>query len=176
MGLFGKTGRFRDVAVGRNSHVSRHCEIGAHSYIGRNCSITRAQIGRYVSIADNVSIGSGEHDITRISTSSLFYEDPISVLTRGACVVGSDVWIGVDAIVRRGVQIGFGAVIGANSFVNRDVAPFAIVGGSPARVLGERFHPELRAAILESKWWELEPDAARKVISRLQAEHQARDA
>jgi len=113
MKLRWKNPRFaRGVVVGPYSHVSRDSRIGAHSYLGRNCVVSKAVIGRYVSIADNVSIGNGEHDITRISTSSLFYDDPYAELTRGKCEIGSDVWIGVDAIIRRGVHVGLGAVIG----------------------------------------------------------------
>ena len=74
----------------------------------------------YVSIANNVTIGAGEHDLNKISTSSLFYDNAYDVLTEKDCIIGNDVWIGVDSIIRRGVTIGNGAIIGANSFVNQD--------------------------------------------------------
>jgi hypothetical protein len=70
-------------------------------------------------------------------------------------VIQDDVWIGASCIIRRGVTIGTGAVIGANSFVNQDVPPFAIMAGSPARNIGARFDDQTAAKILASKWWEL---------------------
>ncbi len=157
------------VEVGPNSTVSRDSWIGAYSYVGRNCVIGKTTVGRYVSIADNVSIGNGEHDITRISTSSMFYQNPYEELTKGDCVIESDVWIGVDAIVRRGVTLGFGCVIGANSFVNRDVPAFAIAAGSPARIIGYRFDEAVRQEILDSKWWEMIPTEAAATIAKLKS-------
>ena len=117
---FGPRARYADVKIGRYSKVSKDTVVGPHSYIGRNCFVTKADIGRYVSIGNFVSIGNGEHDLHRVSTSSMFYDDGYDVLTRGECVIENDVWIGVDAIIRRGVRIGHGAAIGANSFVNKD--------------------------------------------------------
>jgi len=156
------------VEIGPNTKVSRDSRIGAYSYIGRNCVVGKTEIGRYVSIADNVSIGNGEHDVTRISTSSMFYVDPYKELTQGDCTIESDVWIGVDAIVRRNVHIGFGAVIGANSFVNRDIPAFAIAVGSPAKVLRYRFPEDKRKRILDSKWWQNDPQTASRIIRRLE--------
>lgn len=166
--------RYPNVQVMMNSHVSLDTEIGEYSYIGFNCSITRARLGRYVSVANNVSIGNGEHDYRRISTSSIFYENAYEELTALECGIGNDVWIGVDSIVRRGVKIGNGAVVGANSFVNKDVPPFAIVVGSPARIVKYRFPPEVIAKIEASHWWDFEPDEARRIISTL--EESSRDA
>ena len=158
------------VNIGRYSKISKDSEIGSFSYIGRNCSVSKARIGRYVSVANNVSIGNGEHNLKRISTNSIFYEDAYSELTKGECIIGDDVWIAVDAIIRRGVTIGFGAVVGANTFVNSDVPAFAIVVGSPNRIVGYRFTKEQQAKILSSRWWENEPIAAKKMIETLESE------
>jgi acetyltransferase-like isoleucine patch superfamily enzyme len=159
-----------DVNIGKYSRVSKDTQIGNHSYIGRHCSISKATIGRYVSIANNVSIGNGEHNLNRVSTSSMFYDDPYRELTAGDCIIESDVWIAVDAIIRRGVTVGFGAVVGANSFVNADVPAFAIVVGSPARIVGYRFDEKQRQNILESRWWTQEPEAAKSIIAKLESE------
>lgn len=157
------------VEIGRNTKASRDSHIGPYSYIDSNCVVSKARIGAYVSIADNISIGSGENDISRVSTSSIFfYEDRYTQLTSGNSSVDSDVWNGADAIVRRGVSIGFGAVIGANSFVNKDVPPFGIVAGSPARLLGYRFSEEAQNAILASEWWAHVPNLAKQIISDLE--------
>ena len=133
--------------------VSRDTEIGNYVYIWHQTAITRTQIGNYCSIASNVSIGMGEHDMTEISTNSIFYKNQYDTLTKDLCIIGHDVWIGVDAIVRRWVTIGNGAVIGANSFVNRDVPAYAIVVGSPAKIIRSRFTEDQIELIEESKWW-----------------------
>lgn len=160
--------QFPDVSIGRYSKVSKDTSIGAHSYLGRNCFVTKSQIGRYVSIGNNVSIGNGEHDLKRISTSSMFYEDSYGELTKGECTIESDVWIGVDSIIRRNVHLGVGAAIGANSFVNSDIPAFAIAVGSPARVVGYRFPPEIQKQILDSNWWLKEPEQAGQLIKSLE--------
>lgn len=171
MKLFRTRRRYPQVKISRLCRISKDTQIGAHSYLGQNCSVTKAQIGRYVSIGDHVSIGNGEHALTRVSTSSMFYEDGYAVLTRGDCVIDHDAWIGVDAIVRRGVHMGHGAVLGANSFANKDIPPFAIAVGSPARIVGYRFEPPVQEAILASEWWLAEPEEARRIIDRLEKEH-----
>ncbi|WP_282571523.1 CatB-related O-acetyltransferase [Neorhizobium turbinariae] len=151
-----------------SSRISSDSTIGRYCYIGERCDVTRSSIGNYVSIANNVSIGQGEHDIDRISTSSLFYRDAKAVLTKGSCDIAHDVWIGVDSIIRRGVNIGIGAVVGANSFVNRDVPAFAIVAGSPARIVGFRFNEAQRQLILASEWWDRDLEDAREKFAELE--------
>ncbi len=150
-----------------SSRVSKDSIIGKYCYVGERCDITKAEIGNYVSIANNVSIGPGEHSLTKISTNSLFYEAPYLNLTHGHCKIQSDAWIGVDSIIRRGVIVGIGAVVGANSFVNSDVPDFAIVAGSPARVIGYRFNEACQQMILESKWWNMDLDEAKKTMTAL---------
>ncbi len=159
----------KGVKISSSAVVTRDSEIGAYSFIGHGAAITRATLGRYVSIANNVSIGMGEHELDRVSTSSVFYACTYDELTKAPCVIGPDVWIGVDAIVRRGVTIGLGAVIGANSFVNRDVPDFAIAVGSPARVIGHRFTPAQQDVIRASRWWEHERAEAEALIAQLEA-------
>jgi acetyltransferase-like isoleucine patch superfamily enzyme len=150
-----------------SSFVSRDSFIGNYTYIGAGCYITKSHIGRYSSIANYVSIGPGEHDYNEISTSSLFYSDAYEQLTKDMCVVGHDVWIGVSSIVRRGITIGNGAVIGANSFVNQDIPDFAIAAGSPAKVIKYRFTPEEIEKINYSRWWDFDIEEASKIIKTL---------
>jgi acetyltransferase-like isoleucine patch superfamily enzyme len=158
----------RSTSIMRGSFITDDCRIGGHCYIGFNCFITRTKLGRYVSIANNVSIGPGEHPVDLLSTSSIFYDLAYDQLAHLDCVIENDVWIGEGCIIRRGVTIGNGAIIGANSFVNQDVEPFSVVAGSPARVIKYRFDDVTITKIMESKWWELEPDEARKVLAQLQ--------
>ena len=156
------------VSVGEGSAVDRNCRIGAHTYIGCYCTLTRVTVGRYCSIANGVSIGPGEHPLDRVSTSAVFYTDAYELLTRAPCAIGNDVWIGSETIIRRGVTVGDGAVIGANSFVTRDVPPYAVVAGTPARLMRLRFSEADVTLLLQSRWWDLEPDEARAALSELQ--------
>ena len=156
-----------NIQLMEGSIISPDSIIGANTYVGFNCHISRARIGRYVSIADNVLVGPGEHQLDRLSTSSLFYQSPYDELTKEACVVQDDVWIGAASIIRRGITIGTGAVIGANSFVNKDVSPFAIMVGSPARCIGYRFKEQTVAKILASRWWALPLEDARNLLEQL---------
>jgi virginiamycin A acetyltransferase len=157
-----------DAVIMYGSNVSTDSVIGDYTYIGFNCFVTKAEIGRYCSIANNISIGLGEHDLNQISTSSYFYDNAYQKLTEKKCTIGNDVWIGVDSIIRRGVTIGNGAVIGANSFVNQDVPDFAIVAGNPAKIIKYRFNTEQIEKINKSKWWQLNLIEAKKVISEIQ--------
>lgn len=152
--------------------ITKEVYIGSYVYIGYSCAIGPCTIGNYCSIANFVSIGQGEHDITKISTSGRFVENAWTDLLGGECVIGHDVWIGTGAIIRRGVRIGNGAVIGANSFVNSDVPDYGIAVGSPARVIKKRFDEQCTNMISESKWWNETPENAKiihnKIINDLQ--------
>lgn len=154
------------IAMG-NSNISHDSLIGDYTYIGFNCFITKATIGRYCSIANNVSIGMGEHKIKRVSTSSLFYKKPYETLTDKNCIIGNDVWLGQNVVIRRGVKIGDGAVIGANSFVNKNVEQFTVVAGSPAKYIVKRFDEKKIKAIIETEWWNREIGEAKKIINTL---------
>lgn len=158
----------RNIQIQAGSRVDSQSQIGGNTYIGLNSYVTRSKIGRYVSIANNVSIGQGEHDLHRISTSSIFYQNPWEALTGKACEIEGDVWIGVDAVILRGVKIGFGAVVGANSVVTSDVPSFAIVVGAPARVIKFRFSPDKIQSIIDSEWWQSEPKEAAIIQSHLE--------
>jgi acetyltransferase-like isoleucine patch superfamily enzyme len=121
----------------------------------------RLTIGRFCSIAPGVTILlGGEHHAEWVTT----YPFPLVCSeakipsgyphTKGDVAIGSDVWIGRDALILSGVTIGHGAVIGARSVVTRDVEPYAIYGGNPARLVRHRFPPETVAALLRIAWWD----------------------
>lgn len=136
--------------------------MGRYSFCGYDCEISSADIGDFCLIANYVAIGGGQHPIDWVGTSPVFYEGRDSVTKKFSAfprpapkrvVVGSDVWIGYRAVIMQGITIGHGAVIGAGAVVTRDVEPYSIVAGQPARHLRFRFDDELRAALLASQWW-----------------------
>ncbi len=157
------------IGIMRGSIVESDNVIGDYTYIGYNCVLTRSIVGRYCSIGNNVSIGLGEHKLKRISTSTLFYKTPYETITEKECRIGNDVWIGSNAVIRRGISIGDGAVIGANSFVNADVEPYAVVAGSPARFIRKRLDDESIGLIIASQWWMKDLETAKKILAELSA-------
>ena len=117
------------------------------------------RIGSFCSIARGVKLQEYSHDVSAPTTYLIranVFDRPKAVeqVSDGPIEIGSDVWIGADSIVLSGVRIGHGAVVAANSVVNRDVAPYAIVGGSPARVLRMRFEADTVRHLLGLEWWD----------------------
>lgn len=134
-----------------------------HSFCGYDCAIQSCDIGSFTSIANGVVIGGGRHPMEWVGMSPVFYEGRDSVQTKFSehvrepvqrTSIGHDVWIGERALVRQGVSIGNGAVVGMGSVVTRDVADYSIVGGNPAREIRRRFDDEVIARLQELRWWE----------------------
>jgi|ERR1700722_4395912 len=117
-------------------------------YIGRYCGISETAV---------MMLGS-EHPLDAVTTFNFYWGmgagDPGRGLTHGPIRIGSDVWIGWDALVMSGVTIGVGAVVAARAVVTKDVAPFEVVGGTPARHIAWRFDEEIREELLRIAWWE----------------------
>ena len=138
----------------------------------------RLVIGKFCSIACGAKFlfNSANHTLRSLSTyifPVLFEEWGLDVEripeawdNRGDIVIGNDVWIGYEAVILSGVTIGHGAVIAARSVVTRDVPPYAIVGGAPARLIRRRFEPETIDALLELRWWDWPPE---KLANHLRA-------
>jgi virginiamycin A acetyltransferase len=157
----------RHISVGFGTSIDSFSRVGSFSYIGNYCQITKSTVGRYVSIGSRVSIGLGEHTWQRVSTSSAFYDNAWEVLTEGDCQIGSDSWIGVNVVVRRGTRVGVGAVVGASAVVTHDVPDYAIVAGVPARLLRYRFPEAARLRLKDSRWWEQDVEEARELLKAL---------
>ena len=141
-----------------------HSSLGDYSYVGKHSSLVYAEVGKYCSIASGTMIGMGTHTLNKLSTSSIFTEthngtgqkwvSKTTVEPFRKVKVGNDVWIGTRAMVMGGVTIGDGAVVGAGAVVTKDVPPFAIVGGVPARIIRYRFPEEVINEVLKHGWWD----------------------
>lgn len=138
-------------------------QLGDYTYIAKNSSISNCSIGKFCSIGPNFCCGLGLHPTNGISTAPMFYstakqngttlckENKIEESLH--TTIGNDVFIGVNVTILDGVTISDGAVIGAGAVVTKDIPPYAIAVGVPAKVVKYRFDDETIKAMLEKQWW-----------------------
>ncbi len=146
------------------------CKIGVGSYIRDQCVFVKTHIGNYSSIAPRVRLVCGEHPVKKnVSLHPAFYSskkiaalnfdhiinfDEYRKTNDGYyCNIGNDVWIGSDVLIMGGVTIGDGAVVAAGSVVTKDVKPYSVVGGVPAKLIRKRFDENQIEFLLSFKWW-----------------------
>ena len=139
----------KNVKLDKNSKVLGGCTllnvtVGRYSYIGMDTSVVNTNIGSFCSIAGNCMIGGGEHPIHFVSTSPVFHQGTNCLKTNFAANefepfrrtdIGNDVWIGARCLIKGGVSIGTGAVIGMGSVVTHDIPPYEIWAGNPAHFI-----------------------------------------
>lgn len=159
--------------VGSASNCIR-VQMGRYSYMGSYNSVCDAKIGSFCSIASHCSIGGGNHPIDHFSTSPVFCEGrnclrknfaKIPANKNIGVVISDDVWIGEGVFIVDGVKVGTGAVVRAHAVVTKDIPPYAIAVGVPARVIRYRFDNETIEKLINSKWWECADDCLAKIES-----------
>ncbi|MCO6048249.1 chloramphenicol acetyltransferase [Mesorhizobium sp. RP14(2022)] len=153
--------------------------LGDYSYVVQDCEIIYSSIGRFTSIASHVRINPGNHPMGRATQSHFTYqasayfegetdEEGFFDWRRSKPVeIGHDVWIGHGAVVLPGRRIGNGAVIAAGAIVTKDVAPYTIVGGNPARSIRPRFSERITADLEALGWWNWSHEALREALPDL---------
>jgi acetyltransferase-like isoleucine patch superfamily enzyme len=159
----------KDTIVYRDQFDNEIANVGAYTYSeslciriwGTNGLLT---IGKYCSLSDDISFFlGGNHPIQNVTTSPLPLicadgESPFNTNSNKDITVGNDVWIGSGAKLLNNITVGHGAVIGAMSVVTRDVPPYAVVAGNPARLRKFRFPIPVIAKLLDIAWWDWEPE------------------
>lgn len=150
------------------------CSMGAFSYTGSALNFG-IKVGRYSSIAHSVTVMVAEHFPHWISTSPVFYENDYNSLNAADIThnmrqerkinIGSDVWIGANVTLKPIITIGDGAIVASNSVVTKDVPPFAIVGGIPAKIIRYRFSEDLIDKIKKIAWWKYHKENFKGMIT-----------
>ncbi len=160
-----------DMSIIRKSELKERVEIGRRNtiessiidkgtYTGEFCIVKYCTIGKYCSISWNVSIGGANHNIKRLSSTPLhrIFDgggiESYSSFRNENVMIGNDVWIAAGAHILRGVTIGDGAVIAANAVITKDVPPYTIWAGVPARQINVRFKKDISDRLLKIKWWD----------------------
>lgn len=163
----------KDSELDPTSHVAAQSSLnrvtlGRYSDIGYNCTIVETTLGCFCSLGANIRIGGASHPMDWISTSQVFVDRKDSINRKFSphtydsfcpTVIGNDVWIGDNALIKAGVVIGTGAVIGMGAVVTKDVPDYAIVAGNPARVIRFRFDESTIRRLLKSQWWEMDEES-----------------
>ena len=151
--------------LGRNT-VIRNVKLGFGSYINNNGDFSDTTIGKYTSIGANVSTVIGRHPLSKQAAMHPAFTNPNKLFgfsyaenktfmdTLGHIEIGNDVWIGNNVLIMDGVKIGDGAVVGTGALVTKDLPPYSINTGVPAKTRRYRFEPKLAEALLEFKWWD----------------------
>ncbi len=158
--------------IGKGTYILSNVKIGDFSYFNTDSGNiyinSNVEIGKFCSISSGVIIGAGNHDYKSLTTHPILYNDYyINLINKNnkglskkglfdndkKTIIGNDVWIGLNANIKRGIKVGNGAVIGMGAIVTKDVPDYAIVVGVPAKIIGYRFKEEDINFLNKTKWW-----------------------
>jgi phosphonate metabolism protein (transferase hexapeptide repeat family) len=168
------------VEVGEGAHLLE-AVFGDYSYTGRHSDIAYSVLGKFVNVAAFVRLNPGEHPYHRASLHHFMYrssyywpgeEDEAAIFDwrRSRPVrVGHDSWIGHGAVILKGINVGNGAIIGASAVVTKDVPPYAVVAGAPARLIKWRHPPRIAERLQALAWWDWTHDALRHALPDFRA-------
>lgn len=158
----------RRVRLEQNNAIL-YSKIGDFCYTGENTTIRNAVLGKFNSISWNVSIGGNTHDMDKVTTHSFLVYPKWEMggnsnwkSASEACILDNDIWVAAGVHILRGVHIGSGAVIGAGTIVTKDVPPYAVIAGTPGKLLRMRCADELIKPLLELKWWDFPEEIIRE--------------
>ena len=175
-----------------NSTFGRYCEVGAtsrivnstfedYAYCDRMSDIANTTVGRFSNIAAMTRIGPTDHPFTHAAQHHFLYrssyywddvqDDPAFFAARAArrTVLGADCWIGHGAIIKPEVTVGIGAIVASGAVVTKDVGPFMMVAGCPAKPLRARFEPEIIERLLSLAWWDWDHTRLRAALADFRA-------
>ena len=169
----GRTTFPKCTAICRGSKMN-NSTIGKYSRVGIKVEVNNASIGNFTRIGRNTIIGPGSHPMNLLTSHNIFYKknsigrpewvQKIDFDEEKQTIIGNDVWIGLNCIIMDGVKIGDSSIIAAGAVVTKDVPPFAIVGGVPAKVLKLRYPQEMIDRLMEIQWWNLPEEEITKRI------------
>lgn len=159
---------FNHCSLDSTAKVDSECTLakvtmGRYSYVGAGTRITDTSIGNFCSIGGHCGIGGGIHPTDMVSTSPVFLKGrnilgknfaEIPYEPSKTVEIGNDVWIGEGVCIVSGVKIGDGAIVGAHAVVTKDVNPYSVVGGVPAKEIRKRFEDQIAEKLLKIKWWD----------------------
>lgn len=169
------------VRFGKYNYIGKNvflvdCSIGDFTYISDSSTITNTNIGKFCSIGPNTKFAPGKHPTSKIvSTHPSIFSNPgfmgknftLHSIYEGNIKVniGNDVWVGADCVIIDGITIADGVIIAANSVVTKDVEPYCIVGGIPAKFIRKRFEDDEIQKLLALKWWDKDEEWIQQNIS-----------
>jgi phosphonate metabolism protein (transferase hexapeptide repeat family) len=176
----------RDCVLGQFTDVAERCllaetTLGDYSYVERHVEAIYTDIGKFCAIAADVRINALNHPLDRISQHKITYrpneyflyakvdKDFRDARKKARVTIGHDVWIGHGAIVMPGLFIGHGAAVAAGAVVTKDVQPYAIVAGVPAKRIKWRFKKSIRTRIINLAWWDWHHDRLAEVVDDMRA-------
>lgn len=153
-----------------------NAHIGKYSRVGVNCKLTNVTVGNFSCIGADCVVGVGQHPTNYLTYHSIFYKQgnwgwhddwikyPKGFQEQAHITIGNNVWIGQKVVIMDGVTIGDNSIVATGAIVTKDVPPYSIVGGVPAKVIKTLFNDEMRKRLDEIQWWNLEDNEITKVI------------